>query len=269
MLGHRGCRLGITYPEITEMQARAIFEAAVRATRRGIDVRPEIMIPLVADVTRVRASARDRARGRATTGHGRHGRGRRRTSIGTMIELPRAALTADEIAQRGRVLLVRHQRPHADDVRAVSRDDAGRFLPHVRRDAASSRTTPSRSSTSRGRQADHAAPCVDGRCDAADAQGRHLRRARRRAAVGALLPPQRARLRLVLAVPRAGRAAGGGARRATGRAGARAGGGAQHASSGLSPYQLARRRWNARRAGSRCEPALRAWPCRADDGQWR
>src|SRR5207248_3244230 len=48
MLGHRGCRLGITYPEITEMQARAIFEAAIRAKRRGIDVRPEIMIPLVA-----------------------------------------------------------------------------------------------------------------------------------------------------------------------------------------------------------------------------
>ena len=50
MLGHRGCRLGITYPEITEMQARAIFEAAVRARRRGIDVRPEVMIPLVATV---------------------------------------------------------------------------------------------------------------------------------------------------------------------------------------------------------------------------
>ena len=48
MLGHRGCRLGITYPEITEMQGRAIFEAAVRAKRRGLDVRPEIMIPLVA-----------------------------------------------------------------------------------------------------------------------------------------------------------------------------------------------------------------------------
>lgn len=50
MLGHRGCRLGITFPEITDMQGRAIFEAAVRATRRGIDVRPEIMIPLVSDV---------------------------------------------------------------------------------------------------------------------------------------------------------------------------------------------------------------------------
>jgi pyruvate,orthophosphate dikinase len=50
MLGHRGCRLGVTYPEITEMQARAIFEAAVRASRRGIDVQPEIMIPLVATV---------------------------------------------------------------------------------------------------------------------------------------------------------------------------------------------------------------------------
>src|SRR5438445_13665336 len=49
MLGHRGCRLGITYPEITEMQGRAVFEAALRAKRRGVDVRPEIMIPLVAD----------------------------------------------------------------------------------------------------------------------------------------------------------------------------------------------------------------------------
>src|SRR5918992_3837015 len=48
MLGHRGCRLGITYPEITEMQGRAIFEAAVRVRRRGRDVRPEIMVPLVA-----------------------------------------------------------------------------------------------------------------------------------------------------------------------------------------------------------------------------
>ena len=48
MLGHRGCRLGITYPEITEMQSRAIFEAAVRVSRRGIDVQPEIMVPLVA-----------------------------------------------------------------------------------------------------------------------------------------------------------------------------------------------------------------------------
>src|SRR5881392_2809571 len=50
MLGHRGCRLGITYPEITEMQGRAIFEAAVKAMRRGIVVKPEIMIPLVATV---------------------------------------------------------------------------------------------------------------------------------------------------------------------------------------------------------------------------
>ena len=67
MLGHRGCRLGITYPEITEMQGRAIFEAAVRAKRRGIDVRPEIMVPLVAALRRVRQSAR-------------HTRGRREAS---------------------------------------------------------------------------------------------------------------------------------------------------------------------------------------------
>ena len=82
------------------MQGRAIFEAAVRAKRRGIDVRPEIMIPLVADVPRVRESARD-PRGRA---HARCSAPWARSSpysIGTMIELPRAALTADEIAADG------------------------------------------------------------------------------------------------------------------------------------------------------------------------
>ena len=97
MLGHRGCRLGITYPEITEMQARAIFEAAVRASRRGIDVRPEIMIPLVATDREFRAPARDHRRRWPS-------RSWRRWAIavpyliGTMIELPRAALTADQIA---------------------------------------------------------------------------------------------------------------------------------------------------------------------------
>ena len=108
MLGHRGCRLGITYPEITEMQGRAIFEAAVRAKRRGIDVRPEIMIPLVADAG---ASSTTSARSSRTSPRqvlGGMGEEVAYT-IGTMIELPRAALTADEIAEQRRVLLLWHQ----------------------------------------------------------------------------------------------------------------------------------------------------------------
>ena len=98
MLGFRGCRLAIRYPEITEMQARAIFEAAVSAAKKtGKPVVPEVMIPLVAYRQRVRHPARrDRRDGRR--------RSRRRPApsstyqIGTMIELPRAALRADEIA---------------------------------------------------------------------------------------------------------------------------------------------------------------------------
>ncbi len=116
MLGHRGCRLGITYPEITEMQGRAIFEAAVRAKRRGHDVQPEIMVPLVANVKELqhqRAVLEEAARQTL----GAMGEDIPYT-IGTMIELPRAALTADEIADRRRFLLVRHERPHADHARA-------------------------------------------------------------------------------------------------------------------------------------------------------
>src|SRR5438034_8578365 len=91
MLGHRGCRLGITFPEITEMQGRAIFEAAVRAMRRGIDVQPEIMVPLVSSVAEFdnqRAILEDTAN-QVLGGMGES----IEYLIGTMIELPRAALT--------------------------------------------------------------------------------------------------------------------------------------------------------------------------------
>nr|ASY01940.1 pyruvate phosphate dikinase [uncultured bacterium] len=99
MLGHRGCRLGITYPEITEMQARAIFEAAVQVANKGIKVIPEVMIPLVgsakelenqkAIVERVAKEVLEKA-----------GKKSLHYMIGTMIEIPRAALTADEVAQQ-------------------------------------------------------------------------------------------------------------------------------------------------------------------------
>ena len=97
MLGHRGCRLGITYPEITEMQARAIFEAACDLAAEGEKVYPEIMIPLVgtkkeldlqADVVRKTADAVFKEKGKKV-GY----------TVGTMIEVPRAAMTAGEIAQ--------------------------------------------------------------------------------------------------------------------------------------------------------------------------
>ncbi len=126
MLGHRGCRLGITYPEITEMQGRAIFEAAVRAQRRGIDVQPEIMVPLVCTV-------RELEHQRAILQEAAHqvlgAMGETVPfMIGTMIELPRAALTADEIASAAEFFSF-GTNDLTQTTLGMSRDDAGRFLP--------------------------------------------------------------------------------------------------------------------------------------------
>jgi pyruvate,orthophosphate dikinase len=127
MLGHRGCRLGVTFPEIYAMQVRAITEAAVRVASDGVKVKPEIMIPLVAH-ERELEDLRKLAEGVIADVRREAGGSRVRPSIGTMIEVPRAALTADRIAR------------HADffsfgtnDLTqmgyALSRDDAGSFLP--------------------------------------------------------------------------------------------------------------------------------------------
>jgi pyruvate,orthophosphate dikinase len=126
MLGHRGCRLGITYPEITRMQARAIFEAAVRAKRRGLDVHPEIMVPLVSTVKELenqRAILEEIAR-QVLGAMGEH----IPYTIGTMIELPRAALTADEIARAAEFFSF-GTNDLTQTTLGLSRDDAGRFLP--------------------------------------------------------------------------------------------------------------------------------------------
>ncbi|MFL5635306.1 MAG: putative PEP-binding protein, partial [Gemmatimonadaceae bacterium] len=126
MLGHRGCRLGITYPEITEMQGRAILEAAVRAMRRGIVVKPEIMIPLVSTVKEFenqRAIIEDVAE-RVLGGMGE----KIAYLIGTMIELPRAALTAAQIAQSAEFFSF-GTNDLTQTTLGLSRDDAGRFLP--------------------------------------------------------------------------------------------------------------------------------------------
>jgi len=126
MLGHRGCRLGITYPEIYEMQVRAIMEAACELSKKKVSVIPEIMIPLVGHVNELKVmreltvQVAEEVLQRYKT--------RVSYTVGTMIELPRAAITADEIA------------PYADfysfgtndltqTTFGLSRDDAGRFLP--------------------------------------------------------------------------------------------------------------------------------------------
>jgi pyruvate,orthophosphate dikinase len=129
MLGHRGCRLGVSFPEITEMQSRAIFEAAVRTTRRGIEVFPEIMIPLVAtskEFLHQRAIIDEVARG-MFGGIGAE----IPYLVGTMIELPRAALTAEEIAggPQGAEFFSFGTNDLTQTTMGLSRDDAGRFLP--------------------------------------------------------------------------------------------------------------------------------------------
>ena len=115
MLGTRGCRLGIVYPEIYEMQVEAIMLAARRGERRRA---LEIMIPLVDFEAEL---ARDARRWWCAVGD-RHGlREGEDYVVGTMIELPRACFVADRLAARGRVLLLRHQRPHPDRARLLAR----------------------------------------------------------------------------------------------------------------------------------------------------
>ena len=125
MLGHRGCRLGIVYPEITEMQARAIFEAAVDVTKRGIKVLPEIMIPLVGHINEfslqrevVVETAEEVFKETGT---------RIEYLVGTMIELPRAALTADKIAAEAEFFSY-GTNDLTQTTFGMSRDDAAKFL---------------------------------------------------------------------------------------------------------------------------------------------
>ena len=98
MLGHRGCRLGVTYPEITEMQARAIFEAVVQVAKKGKTVIPEVMIPLIGGVKELADQAHI-VRRVADEVLAKAGMKNQKYMVGTMIEIPRAALTADTVAQ--------------------------------------------------------------------------------------------------------------------------------------------------------------------------
>ncbi len=126
MLGHRGCRLGNTYPEITEMQARAIIEAAVNLTQKGVDAKPEIMVPLIGTVKELKlqsdiihATAKKVFEEKGATVD---------YMVGTMIEIPRAAVTADQVAEVAEFFSF-----GTNDLTQMtfgySRDDAGKFLP--------------------------------------------------------------------------------------------------------------------------------------------
>jgi len=131
MLGFRGCRLGIVYPEITEMQARAIFEAAARVRKAGTAVEPEVMIPLVGHVKELILQA-DIVR-RVADEVMKQESVRFPYLVGTMIEVPRGALTADEIASVADFFSF-GTNDLTQTTLGVSRDDAARFLvPYVDR----------------------------------------------------------------------------------------------------------------------------------------
>jgi pyruvate,orthophosphate dikinase len=126
MLGHRGCRLGIAYPEITEMQARAVFEAAAELTKRGVEVFPEVMVPLVSSATEynhqesiIRRMADEVMKEKGVTFD---------YLVGTMIEVPRAALTADDIAKTAEFFSF-GTNDLTQTTFGFSRDDIGGFLP--------------------------------------------------------------------------------------------------------------------------------------------
>jgi pyruvate,orthophosphate dikinase len=126
MLGFRGCRLGVVFPEITEMQARAIIEAAVNVAKKGIAVKPEIMIPLVAHVNEFKLQENIVRR---VAKEVMNEKGKKiNYLVGTMIELPRAALTADEIAERAEFFSF-GTNDLTQTTFGLSRDDAGKFLP--------------------------------------------------------------------------------------------------------------------------------------------
>jgi pyruvate,orthophosphate dikinase len=126
MLGHRGCRLGISYPEITEMQARAIFQAACELRREGKNPFPEVMIPLVGtrQELQVQREIVEQVARETMKSYGV----KVRYMIGTMIELPRACLVADEIAKDADFFSF-GTNDLTQTCLGLSRDDAGKFLP--------------------------------------------------------------------------------------------------------------------------------------------
>ena len=184
MLGHRGVRLGITYPEITEMQARAIFEAAAQLHKEGLKVVPEVMIPLVGLVKELRDQKVivDRVAADVMKEQGV----KFKYLVGTMIEVPRGAVTADEIAAEAQFFSF-----GTNDLTQLtfgfSRDDAGKFLGIYQE-----KKILDRDPFAVDRHGRHRRARGDGRREGPEGAARHqardLRRARRRPVVDPLLP---------------------------------------------------------------------------------
>ena len=126
MLGHRGCRLGIVYPEISEMQARAIFEAAAQVQAEGIKVRPEVMIPLVGFPKELKLQIE--IVNRVAKEVAKEKKAKLRYLVGTMIEVPRAALAAEKIAEDAEFFSF-GTNDLTQTALGMSRDDSGSFLP--------------------------------------------------------------------------------------------------------------------------------------------
>jgi hypothetical protein len=212
MLGHRGCRLSVTYPEILEMQVTAIVEAAINCKKKKIDAKPEIMIPLVGTKAELETLREKAIETIAAVKKAKKYTGKLDIPVGTMIEIPRAALTADEVAECADFFSF-----GTNDLTQMtfgySRDDVNTFLPDY---LAQESCRPIRSS----RWTRRAWPVGrDGRregpIDQEGPEAGYLRRARRRPGVDRVLREDGSGLRELLAVPRAG----GATRRRPGRAG--------------------------------------------------
>jgi pyruvate,orthophosphate dikinase len=127
MLGHRGCRLGISFPEVTEMQARAIFEAAAEVQKKGVKTKPEVMIPLVGFPKELQLQIE--IIHRVVQEVAKEKKVKFSYLVGTMIEVPRAALVADEIAKDAEFFSF-GTNDLTQTTLGMSRDDSGSFLPH-------------------------------------------------------------------------------------------------------------------------------------------
>ena len=213
MLGHRGVRLGITYPEITEMQTRRSSRRRASSRRKATTVVPEIMIPLVGHVKELRDQKAivDRVAAETIKEYGV----KVKYLVGTMIEVPRGALTADEVATEAQFFSF-----GTNDLTQMtfgfSRDDIGKFLGIYQEKKILERDPfQSLDATGVGQLVQMAAE--EGPRHQAGPEAGRLRRARRRSVVDPLLPEGRPRLREHVAVPRAGRPARGGAGRAAGQ----------------------------------------------------
>ncbi len=199
MLGLRGVRLGLVIPGLFDMQVRAIAHAASDRVTAGGDPHPEIMIPLVATVQELEitrdAAEKVLAEVAEETGIEVH------ALIGTMIEVPRAAVTAGRDRQVGGLLLLRHQRPDPDDLGVLPRRRGGRVLLPVHRQGRLRRVAV-RDHRRRRRGPPHQDRRRRGPRHQAGPGARRLRRARRRPRVRLVLPRGRPRLRVLLTVPR-------------------------------------------------------------------